>query len=196
MMKKHLLKVLILGDSSVGKTSLMNAFVNRKFSNSYKATIGADFLTKDIYLDDSMVTLQIWDTAGQERFASLGYAFYRGTDCVVYVYDVTNSQSLDNISLWRQQFKSYVGEDRDIPSIIVGNKCDLERLVPERIVKKIAADYKMEYFESSAKNLEGISEPFMKLAKKANDYHKEHPYNIELPETVVVNNKDQKKKCC
>lgn len=81
--KKVLLKVIILGDSSVGKTSLMNQYVNRKFSNQYKATIGADFLTKEVTVDDRTVTMQIWDTAGQERFQSLGVAFYRGADCCV-----------------------------------------------------------------------------------------------------------------
>ncbi|KAJ8910435.1 hypothetical protein NQ315_012577 [Exocentrus adspersus] len=83
--KKVLLKVIILGDSSVGKTSLMNQYVNRKFSNQYKATIGADFLTKEVTVDDRTVTMQIWDTAGQERFQSLGVAFYRGADCCVLV---------------------------------------------------------------------------------------------------------------
>jgi len=73
--KKVLLKVIILGDSGVGKTSLMNQYVNKKFSNQYKATIGADFLTKEVMVDDRLVTMQIWDTAGQERFQSLGVAF-------------------------------------------------------------------------------------------------------------------------
>lgn len=81
--KKVLLKVIILGDSGVGKTSLMNQYVNKKFSNQYKATIGADFLTKEVIVDDRVVTMQIWDTAGQERFQSLGVAFYRGADCCV-----------------------------------------------------------------------------------------------------------------
>ncbi|KAF6303164.1 RAB7A isoform 2 [Pan troglodytes] len=83
--KKVLLKVIILGDSGVGKTSLMNQYVNKKFSNQYKATIGADFLTKEVMVDDRLVTMQIWDTAGQERFQSLGVAFYRGADCCVLV---------------------------------------------------------------------------------------------------------------
>ena len=74
--KKVLLKVIILGDSGVGKTSLMNQYVNKKFNAQYKATIGADFLTKEVTVDDRLVTMQIWDTAGQERFQSLGVAFY------------------------------------------------------------------------------------------------------------------------
>ncbi|KAG1443254.1 hypothetical protein G6F56_010742 [Rhizopus delemar] len=93
--KKVLLKVIILGDSGVGKTSLMNQYVNKKFSNQYKATIGADFLTKEVMVDDRLVTMQIWDTAGQERFQSLGVAFYRGADCCVLAYDVNNSKSFE-----------------------------------------------------------------------------------------------------
>ena len=83
----------------------MNQYVNRKFSNQYKATIGADFLTKDITLEDGrQVTLQIWDTAGQERFQSLGVAFYRGADACVLVYDVTSQNSFKTLETWRDEF--------------------------------------------------------------------------------------------
>ncbi|XP_031258404.1 ras-related protein Rab7 isoform X2 [Pistacia vera] len=102
--RRMLLKVIILGDSGVGKTSLMNQYVNRKFSNQYKATIGADFLTKEVQFEDRLFTLQIWDTAGQERFQSLGVAFYRGADCCVLVYDVNVMKSFDNLNNWREEF--------------------------------------------------------------------------------------------
>ena len=103
--KKVLLKVIILGDSGVGKTALMNQYVNRKFSNQYKPTIGADFLTKVITSEDGrQVTLQIWDTAGLERFQSLGVAFYRGADACVLVYDVTSQNSFKTLEIWRDEF--------------------------------------------------------------------------------------------
>ncbi|VAH63969.1 unnamed protein product [Triticum turgidum subsp. durum] len=102
--RRTLLKVIILGDSGVGKTSLMNQYVNKKFSNQYKATIGADFLTKEVQYEDRLFTLQIWDTAGQERFQSLGVAFYRGADCCVLVYDVNSMKSFDNLNNWREEF--------------------------------------------------------------------------------------------
>nr|XP_034927398.1 ras-related protein Rab7-like isoform X1 [Populus alba] len=102
--RRTLLKVIILGDSGVGKTSLMNQYVNKKFSNQYKATIGADFLTKEVHFEDRLFTLQIWDTAGQERFQSLGVAFYRGADCCVLVYDVNSMKSFDNLNNWREEF--------------------------------------------------------------------------------------------
>ena len=82
---------------SVGKTSLMNQYVNKKFSSQYKATIGADFLTKEVMVEDRLVTMQIWDTAGQERFQSLGVAFYRGADACVLVYDLTHVKSFENL---------------------------------------------------------------------------------------------------
>jgi len=110
MGKKTLLKVIILGDSGVGKTSLMNQYVNKKFSNQYKATIGADFLTKEVLVDDRLITMQIWDTAGQERFQSLGVAFYRGADSCVLVFDVNVAKTFENLDSWRDEFLIQVQE--------------------------------------------------------------------------------------
>jgi hypothetical protein len=107
--KKVLLKVIILGDSGVGKTSLMNQYVNKKFNAQYKATIGADFLTKEVTVDDRLVTMQIWDTAGQERFQSLGVAFYRGADSCVLVYDVLQPKTFDNLDSWKDEFLIQAG---------------------------------------------------------------------------------------
>jgi Ras-related protein Rab-7A len=81
----------------------MNQYVHKRFSNQYKATIGADFLTKEIMVEDKLVTLQIWDTAGQERFQSLGVAFYRGADSCVLTYDITDAKSFDNLESWMGQ---------------------------------------------------------------------------------------------
>ncbi|KAA8522566.1 hypothetical protein F0562_013073 [Nyssa sinensis] len=113
---RTLLKVIVLGDSGVGKTSLMNQYVHKKFSQQYKATIGADFVTKELQIDDRLVTLQIWDTAGQERFQSLGVAFYRGADCCVLVYDVNVMRSFDTLDNWHGEFLQQVG---DIFSILL-----------------------------------------------------------------------------
>lgn len=96
-LRKCFVKLVIIGDSGVGKTSLIQMFEHNKFNQSFKPTIGADFSNKEITLDDRIVTLQIWDTAGQERFQSLGSAFYRGADCCVLVYDVTNPMSFENL---------------------------------------------------------------------------------------------------
>merc|ERR1712023_422714 len=131
--KKVLLKVIILGDSSVGKTSLMNMYVSRKFNNQYKATIGADFLTKEVMVthngDQRLVTMQIWDTAGQERFQSLGVAFYRGADACILVFDLTQKKSFDALTTWKEEFliqSSPPGEPKAFPFVVLGNKSDLK----------------------------------------------------------------------
>lgn len=102
--------------------------VNKKFSASYKATIGADFLTREVLVDDRQVTMQLWDTAGQERFQSLGVAFYRGADCCVLVYDVNNSKSFDALDSWRDEFLIQASpRDPDtFPFVVLGNKIDVE----------------------------------------------------------------------
>ena len=93
--KKCFVKVVAIGDSGVGKTSLIQMFEHTRFTENFKPTIGADFSNKEITIDGKIVMLQIWDTAGQERYQSLGTAFYRGADCCFLVYDITNRRSLD-----------------------------------------------------------------------------------------------------
>ena len=112
---------------SVGKTSLMERYVERRFSHQYKATIGADFFTHEAYIDDQYVHLQIWDTAGQERYQSLGTAFYRGADACILVYDMTDARSFDALNSWRDEFLiSAAPRDPDsFPFVVVGNKVDV-----------------------------------------------------------------------
>lgn len=132
-----MLKIIVLGDSGVGKTSLMSRYVQKKFSPHFKATIGADFLHKDVTLDDRLTTLQIWDTAGQERFMSLGVAFYRGSDACVLVYDICDQKSFENLNNWKKEFVDYAGGSSDqLPFVLLGNKGDLDdqRAVDEKQV--------------------------------------------------------------
>ncbi|KAG8516961.1 LOW QUALITY PROTEIN: Ras-related protein Rab-7a, partial [Galemys pyrenaicus] len=118
----------VFSNFRVGKTSLMNQYVNKKFSNQYKATIGADFLTKEVMVDDRLVTMQIWDTAGQERFQSLGVAFYRGADCCVLVFDVTAPNTFKTLDSWRDEFliQASPRDPENFPFVVLGNKIDLE----------------------------------------------------------------------
>ena len=125
--KKCFVKVVAIGDSGVGKTSLIQMFEQSKFTESFKPTIGADFSNKEITIDGKVVTLQIWDTAGQERYQSLGTAFYRGADCCFLVYDITNPSSFENLINWKQSFlqKSMVMMPESFPIMVIGNKLDL-----------------------------------------------------------------------
>ncbi|KAG6721811.1 hypothetical protein I3842_03G130100 [Carya illinoinensis] len=172
--KRSLLKVIVLGDSGVGKTSLMNQYVYNKFSQRYKATIGADFVTKEVQIDDKLVTLQIWDTAGQERFQSLGSAFYRGAECCVLVYDVNAHKSFETLNTWREEFLKQVdpAAPGNFPFILLGNKIDKDggnsRVVSERQAKEwCASRANIPYFETSAKEGYNVDEAFLFVARAA-----------------------------
>ncbi|TDH64788.1 hypothetical protein CCR75_000249 [Bremia lactucae] len=203
--KKALLKLIILGDSGVGKTSLMNQYVTQKFSNQYKATIGADFLTKEIMLDDKLVTMQIWDTAGQERFQSLGVAFYRGADACVLVYDITNPKSFEKLDSWRDEFLAQAGpRDPDaFPFIVLGNKVDKEsdRRVPKQKAQEWCRTKNLQqpiqHFETSAKEATSVEEAFWTIASSALQKGKED--DIYVPETIDLSGpptNNQKSSCC
>lgn len=170
--KKVLLKVIILGDSGVGKTSLMNQYVHKRFSNQYKATIGADFLTKEVMIDDKLVTLQIWDTAGQERFQSLGVAFYRGADSCVLVHDITDAKSFDNLESWMDEFLAHAAPQNaeKFPFVVLGNKADLvaKRQVSANKAKAWCASKEdIPFFETSAKEAVNVEQAFQTIAKNA-----------------------------
>merc|ERR1712159_385040 len=179
--QKVLIKVIILGDSSVGKTSLMNMYVSRKFNNQYKATIGADFLTKEVMVthngDQRLVTMQIWDTAGQERFQSLGVAFYRGADACILVFDVTTKKSFDALDTWRDEFlvQASPTNPNEFPFVVLGNKIDLKeaRVVTMKeakqycIQRNIVSDSQPMYWETSAKTKECVDQAFFQVAMLA-----------------------------
>eukprot|EP01088_Endostelium_zonatum_P004649 TRINITY_DN15964_c0_g1_i1.p1 TRINITY_DN15964_c0_g1~~TRINITY_DN15964_c0_g1_i1.p1 ORF type:complete len:206 (+),score=62.64 TRINITY_DN15964_c0_g1_i1:122-739(+) len=127
--KKIMLKIIVLGESGVGKTSLLVRYVQDKFTLNTKSTIGTSFLQKRVELEDGQVaTCQIWDTAGQERFAGLGNQFFRGSDGVVFVYDITKRETFDALEQWRKTFLIQAGEEgnEEFPMLIIGNKTDLE----------------------------------------------------------------------
>ncbi|CAG9318796.1 unnamed protein product [Blepharisma stoltei] len=200
--RKHVLKVLIIGDSAVGKTSLLNQYVNQRFNQRYQATIGADFLTKDIEIDGRTVTLQIWDTAGQERFQSLGTAFYRGTDCCVIVYDITSSKSFDTIQQWKEGFlnQSGVKDPENFPFVVLGNKVDKEneRAVPNAKAAQWCRDNgNIPFYETSAKDAINVKEAFTSITRKAMLQVKNDTIEYKPPiELSKVRPKQAQSTCC
>ena len=169
--KKVLLKVIILGESGVGKTALLNHYVNNQFIETHKATIGADFMTKDIKIDDKMITLQMWDTAGQERFKSLGNSFYRGADAAILVYDITQKETFTKIEEWKSSFLDLSGESKEFPILLLGNKYDLQnqRAVDSSDGEAYAQKQGMIFYETSAVNGHNIEEAVRAIAAKACD---------------------------
>ena len=128
------IKVLLVGDSGVGKSSLMLRFAMDSFNDNISATIGIDFKVKDMQLEDgSRANLQIWDTAGQERFQSLGVAFYRGADSCVLVFDVHQPKTFDNLDSWKDEFLIQAGprDPDNFPFVVLGNKIDVARAASE-----------------------------------------------------------------
>ncbi|DAA79623.1 Ras-related protein [Trichophyton mentagrophytes] len=199
--KKVLLKVIILGDSGVGKTSLMNQYVNKKYSASYKATIGADYLTKEVMVDGRLVTMQIWDTAGQERFQSLGVAFYRGADCCVLVYDVNNSKSFETLDSWRDEFliQANLRDPESFPFVVLGNKIDVEES-KRMISSKRASTYcqskgNIPYFETSAKEAINVEQAFEVIAKSALMQEESEEFNGDFDDVINVNHDSDRDAC-
>lgn len=152
----------------------MNQYVNRKFTNQYKATIGADFLTKEVMLEEKLVTMQIWDTAGQERFQSLGVAFYRGADACVLAYDVTDSKSFEQLDSWREEFliQAMPPDPDNFPFIVLGNKVDKPE-AERRVQKRKALSWcrekpkPLDHFETSAKMNHNVEQAFQRIAHLA-----------------------------
>eukprot|EP01084_Bolivina_argentea_P090895 163702_1 len=169
--KKVLVKIIIIGESGVGKTAILHQYVMDKFIQEHKATIGADFLTKEINVEDKVVTLQMWDTAGQERFQSLGNSFYRGADACVMVYDITDENSFKEIDSWRSKFirQANIEHPRKYPFLLLGNKTDLDerRKVSRNQGDNYARDNSMEFAETSAMTGQHIEKAFLSVGELA-----------------------------
>ena len=168
-MKKKIFKIMILGDSGVGKTSILEQYVNQVFTGKYKVTIGSDFLTKDLVIDEEKVKFQIWDTAGQEKYRSLSLAYYRGADGCIFVYDITDKTSFSNLGTWMETFFAQVpeGQAKDFPVVIMGNKVDKgEKIVEKEAAQRWARSQgELPVIEVSAKTRVGIDDAFTELGK-------------------------------
>jgi Ras-related protein Rab-7A len=196
-----MLKLLLLGDAGVGKTSLLDQFVNREFTAQYKATIGSDFSSKQLDLDGKFVTLQIWDTAGQERFQSLGPTFYRGTDCCILVYDVTRPQSFEDITKWRTEFSTQLGLTNadDFAFLLLGNKSDLPSKAVQPSTAREYAEMNggMLFYEVSAKTADNVQTAFESIVRKALEKAPKEDFRIPAAVVDLENkNKKQESKGC
>ena len=161
-------QLLIIGDSTVGKTSILCRYANGIFNANYLATIGLDNFTKDEIIDNKTIRIKIWDTAGQEKYQSLTKGFFRNAQGIMVVFDVTNSETYKDIKYWTQSIKAYMSSDIDkISVIIIGNKIDsIEREVKRGEAEVYCQELGYPYFETSAKTGENVDETIKYLVKQ------------------------------
>ncbi|XP_063719217.1 ras-related protein Rab-43-like isoform X2 [Symsagittifera roscoffensis] len=172
----YLFKVVLIGDTGVGKTCVVQQFKSNTFIERYASTIGVDFTMKTVAIDDKKVKLQIWDTAGQERFRTITQSYYRCANCVIVVYDVTRRDTFLSLQQWLEDVDRYSGDN--VLRVLIGNKCDSGEQQKE-VSSTEAEDYHRafqfsQFLETSAKDGTNIHQLFMGIAK-------------QLKETVQLN---------
>ena len=200
------LKILLCGDSSVGKTSLLLKYTDNYFPELHISTIGVEYKIKELNINGRKVILRIWDTSGQERYRSITQNFYRNANGILFVFDLTNKVTFDNIKNWLTDSQNF---ETKVIKILVGNKSDLieERKVDQDSVERYADKKEMQYYETSAKDGNNVDKAFRELAELI----LENKTDEEIKEQYLDNTKNtssfnlsmetkpkekKKKRCC
>merc|ERR1712005_94509 len=160
----YLFKLLLIGNSGVGKSCLLLRFADDTYTESYISTIGVDFKIRTIQLDGKTIKLQIWDTAGQERFRTITSSYYRGAHGIIVVYDTTDSDTFEHVKTWLHEIDRYASEN--VNKLLVGNKSDLtsKRQVETESAKEFADSVNIPFLETSAKSATNVEDAFMTMA--------------------------------
>ena len=198
------IKIVVVGDSGVGKTNLIKRFISNEFSENFKATIGVEFMSKTYRINKHLFKVEIWDTAGQERYKSITAVYYKGAKGALVVYDTTDKSTFDNIDKWMLEIKDKTS--KDIKLMIIGNKIDLkdEREVKNEEALKKAESLGIPLMETSALDATNVKEAFNDLLK---EIYKDMKDNLNKPENKFQNDKKgidlntnepekKKSKCC
>lgn len=193
-MAVHELKLCLIGDSGVGKSSIVQRFVHDTFNVDAESTIGASFTTKSVFVDDNTYKFQIWDTAGQERYRALAPMYYRGAGAAIIVYDVTQESSFQSVKGWVKELNMH--GPRHIVLAIAGNKCDMDarREVQTKEAVAYSESINAIFVETSAKTAVNINSLFREICKRV---HTDAPVARTNNTTTQLVEKDhQKKRCC
>ena len=160
----YIFKLLLIGDSGVGKSCLLLRFADDMYTENYVSTIGVDFKIRTIELDGKTIKLQIWDTAGQERFRTITSSYYRGADGIIVVYDVTDQESFNNVNQWLHEIDRYSSDN--VNKMLVGNKCDLstKRALEYLKAKEFADKLGIPFVETSTKQGTNVEQALMTMA--------------------------------
>ncbi|KAJ9556658.1 hypothetical protein OSB04_011272 [Centaurea solstitialis] len=195
----YLFKLLLIGDSGVGKSCLLLRFADDSYLDSYISTIGVDFKIRTVEQDGKTIKLQIWDTAGQERFRTITSSYYRGAHGIIVVYDVTDQESFNNVKQWLSEIDRYASEN--VNKILVGNKCDLvaNKVVSTETAKAFADEIGIPFLETSAKDATNVEQAFMAMTASIKDRMASQPsMNASKPPTVNIRGQpvSQNSGCC
>jgi len=160
----YVFKLVLIGDSGVGKSCLLLRFADDTYTESHISTIGVDFKIRTIQLDGKTIKLQIWDTAGQERFRTITSSYYRGAHGIIVVYDTTDSETFEHVKTWLHEIDRYASEN--VNKLLVGNKSDLtsKRQVETETAKEFADSVNIPFLETSAKNATNVEDAFLTMA--------------------------------
>jgi small GTP-binding protein len=193
------IKIMIIGESKIGKTSLISRYCNNQFYGAYLSTIGIDFQIKNLILNNKNIRLQIWDTAGEERYRNIAKNYFQSSDGFVIVYDISNSETFEKLDYWIEQIKTNSQESSKM--ILFGNKSDIEdsRQVSKEEGKEYAIKYNLNFFEVSAKEGTNVKEGFECFVKEIlNSFSPNENYKKRKSKLLSVPIELPKKKssCC
>jgi small GTP-binding protein len=190
------IKLMVLGDSSVGKSSILTKYCKNKFLSKYVTTIGIDFQIKYLNINKKKIKVQIWDTAGQERYRVVTKNYFNSSNGFVIIYDITNRVSFNNINNWMEQIESLVG--KDVKCILFGNKNDLvrERSVKKEEGKELAKKYNCPFFETSAKEGNNIEAGFKCIIMDIIRDIQNSEFKRNDSKVLKPNRIKEKKNCC
>tara|TARA_Y100000590_G_scaffold2532_2_gene3338 strand:- start:5090 stop:5677 length:588 start_codon:yes stop_codon:yes gene_type:complete len=185
-----ILKCILIGDAYVGKTSLCNKLCQYNFPLSYQSTIGVDFFSKIITVNDKNIKLQIWDTAGHEKYNSITTSFYKNAKFVLLMFDLTYFKSFLNIKKWLKEIDYYC--DANIKKVLIGNKSDLKSIINNNEINNICSEYDILYYSCSVKNdnIENLIHRI--LTDNLQDYN----FNNMTIDDSIINVSNNNKKCC
>jgi small GTP-binding protein len=189
------IKILLIGNAFVGKTLIVQKFIDNTFSKSTVSTIGVDLQSKVIDINGKKVKYLIWDTAGEERMKTMTYSYYRGCHVILIVYDVTDRKSFENVTTWAECVDKFAKSN--VLRILVGNKTDLEdkRIISTEDGKKLAEQNGLKYYEISALKITGLHEMFEDIAKEYVEIYEQKSYkNFQLKQTEIK--KKKRLLCC
>lgn len=186
-------KLILVGDVSSGKTALMNRFCNGSYGSEYNSTIGIDFKVGFLNIDDKKIKLQIWDTAGQERFKAIVRIYYRSTNAVLLIFDLSRPETLQTLHEWLLDVQKF--GSKNSACLLVGCKSDLPSKIDDQDIIDFSQQYGIPWIKCSAKTGDNVNEVFIKIAEQLN--HTDS-VTVNLPSNTVLNHnlKLSKKKCC